>query len=264
MSADLTQIPLIDSLDSLAACIRDHHQGLFRLKPRVLFAAIEQATPQPVDMQLHIPSSGIGSITLLEAAALVSVLHLTRPQRVFEFGTFLGYSTALLLRNTPPEAEVISIDLGDDSSAYRSAASYTDAELRSDDKKNDDYLRFVQASEGQRYLRGLSSEQHARLKLLHGDSTRFDAGPLAGRVDFVFVDGGHDTATIRSDTQKSLQMTGNDGVIAWHDFDSRIHSDVTDFVHGFAADHLVFHVENTMLAFLFRGNALQQLVPGGA
>ena len=178
--------------------------------------------------------------------------------------TFLGYSTALLLRNTPPEAEVISIDLGDDSSAYRSAASYTDAELRSDDKKNDDYLRFVQASEGQRYLRGLSSEQHARLKLLHGDSTRFDAGPLAGRVDFVFVDGGHDTATIRSDTQKSLQMTGNDGVIAWHDFDSRIHSDVTDFVHGFAADHLVFHVENTMLAFLFRGNTLQQLVPGGA
>src|SRR5690606_24413565 len=111
--------------------------------------------------------------------------------------------------------------------------------------------------------RGLSAAQVTRLKLLYGDSRLFDVGGagLGNAVDFVFVDGGHDTATIASDTRKALEMTGENGVIAWHDFDSKIHSDVTDFVQGFAADHLVFHVENTMLAFFFRGNSLGRLLP---
>lgn len=263
MSQPVTANPsLIDSPEALATTMKSARNGVFKLKPRVLFGAVENSTELPVDMQLHVPSSGIGSITLLEAAALVSVLHLTQPHRAFEFGTFLGYSTALLLRNTADACEVISIDLGDASATYSEAAHYSDAELRSDDKKNDDYLRLVQSAEGPRYLRGLSATQKARLKLLHGDSTQFDVGgaSLKSAVDFVFVDGGHDTATIASDTRKAMEMTGDNGVIAWHDFDSKIHSDVTDFVHAFAKEHLVFHVENTMLAFLFKGNSLEYLL----
>lgn len=254
---------LIDSSEALATAAKNVRSGVLKLKPRVLFGAVEGSADLPVDMQLHVPSSGIGSITLLEAAALISVLHLIQPRRVFEFGTFLGYSTALLLRNTCDQCEVISIDLGDASATYSAASHYSDAELRSDDKKNDDYLRFVQSAQGPRYLRGLSAAQVARLKLLHGDSTLFDVGgaKLNRAVDFVFVDGGHDTATIASDTRKALEMTGDNAVIAWHDFDSKIHSDVTDFVHGFSADHLVLHVENTMLAFLFKGNSLSRLLP---
>lgn len=254
--------PLIESIESFAACAESNRHGLFRVKPRVLFASIEQAAELPVDMQLQVPSSGIGSITLLEASALVSALHLTQPQRVFEFGTFLGYSTALLLRNTSETCEVVSIDLGDQSAAFNEAAFYSEAELRSDDKKNDDYLRYMQSTKGPRYLRNLSAAQTSRLKLLYGNSLQLDldAAGLRNAVDFVFIDGGHDAATVASDTQKALEMTGTDGVIAWHDFDSRIHSDVTDFVQSLAAEHLVFHVENTMLAFVYRGKALRQVL----
>lgn len=261
--SNVAHLSLIDTPEALATAAKNVRNGVLKLKPRVLFGAVEGSSELPVDMQLHVPSSGIGSITLLEAAALVSVLHLIQPRRVFEFGTFLGYSTALMLRNTSDQCEIISIDLGDASATYSEASRYSDAELRSDDKKNDDYLRFVQSAQGPRYLRGLSAAQVTRLKLLCGDSRLFDVGGagLGNAVDFIFVDGGHDTATIASDTRKALEMAGENGVIAWHDFDSKIHSDVTDFVQGFAADHLVFHVENTMLAFLFRGNSLGRLLP---
>lgn len=262
MPQNAASLPLIESIESFAACADGNRHGLYRVKPRVLFATIERASELPVDMQLQVPSSGIGSITLLEASALASVLYLTRPHRVFEFGTFLGYSTALLLRNTRETCEVVSIDLGDQSAAFSEAARYSEAELRSDDRKNDDYLRYMQSASGPRYLRGLSATQTARLRLLHGNSLQLDvdAAGLRNAVDFVFVDGGHDTATITSDTRKAFEMAGTDGVIAWHDFDSKIHSDVTDFVHSLAAEHLIFHVENTMLAFVYRGKALRQVL----
>ena len=84
----------------------------------MLFNRIEDNSEHPVDIQLQIPSSGIGSITLLEGAALVTVFQLTRPQQAFEFGTFLGYSTALLLRNTADSCHITSIDLGENSDQW--------------------------------------------------------------------------------------------------------------------------------------------------
>ena len=249
----------IGSLHDLKLALQSIKAGVIKIKPRLLFSKIEDGFKGPVDLRLHIPSSGIGSITLLEAAALVSVLNLQNPKKVFEFGTFLGYSTALFLRNTSNDCQVYSIDLGSDVSDYQQATKYSEKELRSDDKKNDDYLRLVQGTQGPMYLRGLDSSQQSRLNLLYGDSTRFDIGAhgLKGAVDFVFVDGGHDTATIKSDTEKSVEMIGQDGVIFWHDYDSKIHSDVTDFVQEYASQGVVFHVENTMLACRFYGKALE-------
>jgi len=252
---------LIDTTAALMRTLMTNSKGVFKLKPRVLFNLIENNFEHPVDMQCQIPSSGIGSITLLEGAALITALQLTRPQQVFEFGTFLGYSTALLLRNTGESCHITSIDLGDNSDQYSDAARYSDAELRIDDKKNDDYLRFTQSIQGPRYLISITPQQQGRLTLLRGDSTHLNvaAAGLSDVVDFVFVDGGHDSSTIASDTRKALEMIGANGVVAWHDYDSKIHSDVTDFIGAFSQDHLIFHVENTMLAFLFKGKCVEHL-----
>lgn len=248
---------VIETPEALKAGLEGVTTGITTVKPRVFFKKVEHRFGGPTPMNLNVPSSGIGSVTLLEAAILVSLLKVMEPRKVFEFGTFLGYSSSLLLRNTGPGCEVHTIDLGEQVEAYEAAKAYSDEELHADDKKNDDYLRYTQGEKGTYYLSDLTPAERARVKLLHGDSTQLDVAGLgyAGTFDFVFIDGGHDTATIASDTRKALEMLGGDGVIAWHDFNSTIHSDVTDFVRGFSADHAVLHVQSTMLALLLIGDA---------
>jgi predicted O-methyltransferase YrrM len=248
---------VIETPEALKARLAAQGSGIVTVKPRVFFRKVEEAFGGPVPMDLYVPSSGIGSITLLEGAIMVSLLKLLKPARVFEFGTFLGYSSSLMLKNTEPTCEVHTIDLGDDVEQYRAAGAYSDVELHSDDKKNDDYLRFTQGTKGAVYLADLPERDRARLTMLRGDSTNLDvAGKgYAGAFDLVFIDGGHDTATITSDTEKALEMIGGDGVVVWHDYNSSIHSDVTDFMAGFSKDQLVLHVQSTMFAVLLKGGA---------
>jgi predicted O-methyltransferase YrrM len=248
---------VIETPEALKARLDAPARGIVTVKPRVFFRKVEEAFQGPVQMDLFVPSSAIGSITLLEGAIMVSLLKLLRPARVFEFGTFLGYSSSLMLKNTDPSCEVHTIDLGDDVERYREAEGYSDAELHADDKKNDDYLRFTQGTKGAVYLADLPERDRGRLTVLRGDSTQLDvAGKgYSGAFDLVFIDGGHDAATIASDTRKALEMIGGDGVIVWHDYNSTIHSDVTDFMAGFAKDQLVLHVQSTMFAVLLAGDA---------
>ena len=80
--------------------------GLAHIKPKVVFMKIEASDPAPVSMRINVPSSDIGSVTLLEAAALVSLVKLVKPRKIFEFGTFLGYSTSLLVENSADDCAV--------------------------------------------------------------------------------------------------------------------------------------------------------------
>jgi predicted O-methyltransferase YrrM len=43
---------------------------------------------------------------------LISILKIVKPKVVFEYGTFLGYSTFIFIKNTPKNCKVFSIDLG--------------------------------------------------------------------------------------------------------------------------------------------------------
>lgn len=241
----------------LLALVEGRASGLIQVKPKVVFMKIEASDPRPVSMKINVPSSGIGSVTLLEAAILVSLVKLVRPRRIFEFGTFLGYSSALLVENSPDDCDVHSLDLGEGHVGERPPEAYGDDELRRDGDTNDEYLRGAQGALGPRYTTALSPADKARLHLMRQDSRRFDpaAHGLAGAVDLVFVDGGHDTETVTIDTANARKMIGDSGVIVWHDFASTIHSDVTTFVNDLVQREVVVWVQNTMLAILFVGQA---------
>lgn len=184
-------------------------------------------------------------------------MRIVRPRRIFEFGTFLGYSTSLFLANSDPGCDVASVDLGDIASELAEAASYSDAELRSDDRKNDDHLRLTQSRLGPLYLRDLAETDRRRLTLLHQDSRTLATAALGleGAVDFVFVDGGHDFETIASDTVRARRMLGGSGVIAWHDFKSGIHGEVTRYMAGEADRDIILSVPGTLLAVSLTGAA---------
>lgn len=241
-------------------------EGLVHIKPKVIFMKVEADNPQPVSMKLNVPSSGIGSVTLLEAAILVSLVKLIKPRKIFEFGTFLGYSSALLVENSPQDCTVYSLDLGDSHVGAKPLAAFADEDLRRDGDINDEYLRGAQGAMGPRYTQSLSPADTSRLHLLQQDSRQFDPAShgLEGTVDIVFVDGGHDTETITIDTTNARKMIGDSGVIIWHDFASTIHDDVTTFVRELASKDVVVVVQNTMLAMLFVGRAAQDFLEIGA
>ena len=246
---------LIETPTALAARFASGAPGLATIKPKVVFMKIEASDPAPVSMKINVPSSDIGSVTLLEASALVSLIKLLKPRRIFEFGTFLGYSTALLVDNS--DAQVHSLDLGDSHVSAQPLTAFAQSDVRSDGDVNDEYLRGAQGARGPHYTTTLSAADRARLTLLQQDSRRFDpaAHGLEGSVDLVFVDGGHDTETVTIDTRNARRMIGDSGVIVWHDFNSGIHSDVTTFVDGLAKTETIVCIQHTMLAILLVGQA---------
>lgn len=247
----------ISSPAELAQHFAAHSAGFALIKPKVVFMKIEAADPAPTPMKINVPSSDIGSVTLLEASALVSLIKLVRPRKIFEFGTFLGYSTALLVENSASDCAVYSLDLGDTHVADKPLEAFARADLTRDGDINDEYLRGAQGARGPHYTTGLAAADRARLHLLQGDSRRFDpaAHGLDGAVDLVFVDGGHDTETITADTANARRMIGDSGVIVWHDFASGIHSDVTSFVNALAEREPVVCIQHTMLAIALVGQA---------
>jgi predicted O-methyltransferase YrrM len=256
---------LIETPADLLKHRQAHAAGVVHIKPKVLFMKIEASDPAPVPMKINVPSSGLGSVTLLEASALVSLIKLVRPRKIFEFGTFLGYSSALLVENSANDCEVYSLDLGEGHVGARPAA-FSEADVRRDGDINDEYLRGAQAAMGPRYTTGLSAADKARLHLIVQDSRGFDpsAHGLEGSVDLVFVDGGHDTETVTIDTANARRMIGASGLIVWHDYGSNIHDDVTTFVDRLARNEAVVCVQHTMLAMLFVGQAGRAFLEIGA
>ncbi len=256
------QSSLITTRDQLAEQFATQEFGLIRVKPRVIFQAIEEVFHQPIPLQLQIPSSGLGSVTMLEAALLVSVLRLTKPTAVVEFGTFLGYSTRLFLDNTEKSTSIISIDLPIDYELDSSAGEFSDAELHSDDHKNDEYLRHRQRTTGAFYLSGLDSQESRRLSLIKADSKTLQTRDIAppGSAGFVFVDGGHDEGLVVNDSRLAKSLIGDDGVIIWHDFGSSIHGDVTQAVLNIAKSSIVIAIENTLIAMQICGNVRGSLL----
>lgn len=141
------------------------------------------------------------SLSVLEWITLVLLLKKAKAQSVFEFGTYKGVSITQLALNLAQDSQIRTLDLPDQSSI----------ELKISDP---DELQI--AREGGK---GSLVPEHirARVQFLKQDSAKFDASSLAGKVDFIFVDGAHSYDYVRNDSQKAWQMLRSGGIVAWHD-----------------------------------------------
>lgn len=247
---------IIESREVLAEFLNSRESGVRRVKPRVVFRTVEEHLGIPITMSLKIPSSEIGSITMLEAAILCALLQLEVPDSVVEIGTYLGYSTRLFLDNTSAGCKVTSIDLPTTFNVNPDAASYSELDIHLDDIKNDEYLRLKQRVVGAPYISDIDHLEVERLHLVKADSRLLTASQVATpkSVDFVFIDGGHDENTVASDSKLASELVGDSGVIVWHDFGSTIHHDVTEEIQSIAATRQIISVANTLLAIELRGD----------
>jgi predicted O-methyltransferase YrrM len=142
------------------------------------------------------------SLSVLEWTCLVLLLKKARAKSVFEFGTYKGVSIAQLALNLDQAAEIRTLDLPDKS---------TDIQFAIPDP---DELQIAQEG-GKGSL--IPTELRPRIQFLKQDSAKFDEGSLAGKVDFVFVDGAHSYDYVKSDSAKGWRMLRSGGIIAWHD-----------------------------------------------
>jgi predicted O-methyltransferase YrrM len=146
---------------------------------------------------------------LVDLCAMASFL---RPRTVFEFGTYKGATTANLALNAPG-AMIRTIDI--------------QAELLLSER-----FRRIFAERG--------------IQRIVADSTCYDFSDLKGSVDFVFVDGWHESPTIDTDSRNALAMLAPGGVIAWHDFGPD-HPDVVECLLKLSREIPLVHVEGTAL-----------------
>jgi hypothetical protein len=240
---------ILENIEELKVALKANIKGVVCIKPRVIFQLIEKNLIGSQIINLPIPSSKIGSVTTLEASLICSLIKLRTPRSIFEFGTFLGYTTSIFVLNSSIGTKIYSLDLP----VNRVSTSNLDKVdwnlVRSDDAYNDQFLSNLASTEGEFYLKNLQSSEN--LKLIKMNSLDFDPAEfdLERKVDFVFIDGGHTEMIVKSDTENSLGMCSKNGLILWHDYNSTIHGKVTEVVRNFAKDNLVLHVQHTLLAF---------------
>jgi hypothetical protein len=246
---------MIDSLNEYLYDKPDN--GLYTIKPRVLLTYLENTNQISDLVSMPFPPSILGSIPVFDALMLAGIIKVVKPKRVLEFGTFLGYSTRVILDNSQKNCSIVSIDLPHGAERGNLSLEVTESALHSNANINDDFLRQYQFVNGHRFLNNLSDAQIKRLQLIKADSRKVDAMELVekagGYFDLIFIDGGHDMETISSDTTLAIQSASKNATIVWHDYGSTIHTSVTDFLMGMSASKRIIAIAGTLLAMSHLG-----------
>jgi hypothetical protein len=232
--------------------------GIHEIRPKILLKSAEDLFKAPIDIVLHLPSSDIGSLTTLEATMIVALLKIFNPSKIFEFGTFLGYTTSILTRNSKDSSIVFSLDLDVNSNQVNSLElnEFSNQDVLTNDIINDAFLSKIQSVKGEFYLSDMSALQKSRIKLLKQNSLELDVNNLSlvNEIDFCFIDGGHTYEIVKSDTEKAFLMAKKNSIILWHDYNSKIHGDVTSYLMDLSDTYTIYHIANTMLAFTIINN----------
>jgi predicted O-methyltransferase YrrM len=166
-----------------------------------------------------------------EYVALCQLLHFSRPEIIFEFGTCVGGSTRVFALNAP-RAKVFSIDL---------YAPRTDGTIESEAN-----LARIADRDGGSLVRGMPN-----VFLLRGDSRTYDYSKIPP-CDFVFIDGGHDEETARSDSENAFRMLNPRNpraTIAWHDCAPDLPISVDRLTQEFSEARPIFGVLGLTLRF---------------
>jgi predicted O-methyltransferase YrrM len=213
---------------------------MHHIRPYKVFTLVQADRADRV-VRIPIPARrGTGGVSLLETFLLIAASKVVGATRIFEFGTFMGGTTLNLALNVPEVAQIFTLDLGA-SHAQVAQQHPADAPLTRTHLEAENALDFSESS--------VSS----KISTLKGDSTKFDFGPWEDSIDLVFIDGGHDLATAKSDTESALRMVRKDRLscILWHDYHNWEYSGLTQYLDDLSQELDIFHVQDTMLCVWF-------------
>lgn len=192
------------------------------------------------------PADGAGSLTTFESVALLKLVRIVNPDYIFEFGTFDGRTTRLILEDIPEngnvEPRIYTLDLPDTAGVH----------FQGDDKK----LAEKSILSTRKYTR---SARSSLVKQLLQDSMSLDPSLYKNKFDFIFIDANHEYEYVKKDTENALKMIGGEtNCIVWHDYGNPQFPELTRYLEKLASDIEMYHIEGTMLAFHLQGQKLGQ------
>src|SRR5579864_5803701 len=151
------------------------------IRPYVIFNLLQSP---PADRIANVKIPNRRDIRLLETYLLVTAIRVVNAKRIFEFGTFFGSTTLNLALNSPPDTEILTLDLGrGDAKGLEQDAADAPLTQMHFDRTAMDYSGISVCT---------------KIKELTGNSRVFDFSQLRDSIDLVFIDGGHDYETVKS------------------------------------------------------------------
>jgi predicted O-methyltransferase YrrM len=160
--------------------------------------------------------------------------------QVFEFGTSVGRTTINLCLNVRGRGHVYSLDLPQNYQHESDQIPYA----------------AIQQAEVQEFPRAQFISEHRSplpITLLTGNSLEFDFSPFYGRMDLIFIDGGHSLEVVAKDSEHAFKLLKKDGgVIIWHDYWSFNCPEVVQSVNALTSKHRLFQIAGTRMAIYVR------------
>lgn len=153
---------------------------------------------QEIWIDLSEPSS---EMTVGELAQLCGLVKSKNPQVVVEIGTYRGFTTMHLGRNTGDTCRIFTVDLPP-AIAAKHSSEFSDPQL----------VRSAFSME--RVFVG-----DPKITQILQDSTTVEWERVLDRpVDFAFVDASHLYEHVRKDTETIMKVLAPDGLVVWHDY----------------------------------------------
>jgi predicted O-methyltransferase YrrM len=146
------------------------------------------------------PNMGGGSLS--DVITLAQVAKYLGCRRMFEIGTFRGYTTFHLALNSPADSRIYTLDLP--------SSGVPDAKLELTD------LDLIHKTSTGEWFK--NTECEPKITQLFGDSAAFDYSAYEGVIDFVYIDGSHSYEYAMADSLAARRMLAPGGVVMWHDY----------------------------------------------
>jgi predicted O-methyltransferase YrrM len=199
---------------------------------------LEQVFPgiSSVPVELGAIDTDTAHLNKVDMIYVVAIARHIKAKKIFEFGTYLGRTTAHLAMS-PYAEKVYSLDISPDADfeAMKLGPAITNV--------------IASGLQGHFYK---NSPAKDRVTQLHGDTRTFDYGPYEKSMDFIFVDAGHTYDLVKNDTEKAMKLVGPKGVVVWHDFAAKAPG-LVKFFQEFSREVPLFHIRDTSLLVWING-----------
>ena len=181
----------------------------------------------------------VGMTSDQEAWIIASLSKISK--NIFEFGTCSGKTTYLMGLNSDKDTKIISITL---------SKNEISEVLK---KKEDNEVSFRNIVNESIYSKFLFSGEDVekKIKVIFQNSLEFNHQEYIGKMDLIFIDGGHTYSVVKNDSEKAFGMLSKKGIILWHDYvpGKQSAKDVVKYIHEISKNKEILNIKGTTLAY---------------
>jgi len=169
---------------------------------------------------------------------LCILTKLVKAERIFEIGTYKGYTAMHFAMNTSLNSKIFTLDLPSNFNNLLLKSTILDRSVINKSLSEKNYC-----------FSGTANEK--KINCLFGDSHSFDFTDFHNNIDLFFIDGAHSYEYVKSDTLNAIKCVKKGGFIFWHDYGRWGVNGVSKWLHKFASQGKeVYSVPGSSLAWM--------------